>query len=252
MSPKINVVPESRSDWNSTDISLHSFAYNSIVHFLYFPLMRLDRLIQVLLPHDEKFYSFFEESAQNLVDAGKLLPELFAAKDLDRELVLNKIHDLEHHGDTVTHKIYAEMNATFVTPFDREDIHLLASALDDIMDYIDGSASRFVLYKIRKSPSELQKLVEILQKQVWELQQGVKMLRDFRNAGPLQKVLEKVNEYENEADTVFEHGVANLFEHEKEAIQIIKLKEILVGLETATDKCEDVANVLESLLIKHG
>src|SRR5882672_9726472 len=98
--------------------------------------MRLDRLIQVLLPHDEKFYTFVEESAQNLVNAAKLLPDLFRSKGLDRELVLNKIHDFEHLGDNVTHMIYAELNSTFVTPFDREDIHMLASALDDVMDFI--------------------------------------------------------------------------------------------------------------------
>lgn len=214
--------------------------------------MRLDHLIQILLPHDEKFYGFFEESAQNLVNAATILPDLLRAKDIDRDLVLNKIHDLEHGGDSVTHKIYGELNSTFVTPFDREDIHLLASALDDIMDYIDGCASRFVLYKIREAPPTMLKLLEVLQKQVLELRSGVSMLRDFRDAAPLQKVLEKVNEYENDADTVFEHAIAELFEREKDAIQIIKLKEIYVMLETATDKCEDAANVMESLLIKHG
>jgi len=214
--------------------------------------MRLDHLIQILLPHDEKFYTFFEESAQNLVNAATILPDLLRAKDIDRDLVLNKIHDLEHGGDSVTHKIYGELNSTFVTPFDREDIHLLASALDDIMDYIDGCASRFVLYKIREGPPTMLKLVEIMQKQVLELRRGVSMLRDFRDAAPLQKVLETVNEYENDADTVFEHAIAELFEREKDAIQIMKLKEIYVMLETATDKCEDAANVMESLLIKHG
>ena len=214
--------------------------------------MRLDRLIQVLLPHDEKFYTFFEESAKNLVDAAHILPELFRAQGLDRELVMNKIHDLEHHGDTVTHQIYAELNSTFVTPFDREDIHLLASALDDVMDLIDGSSSRFVLYKVRECPPDMMRMIETLQRQVAELQRGVFLLRDFRQTEALQRILEKVNEYENEADAIFEHAIANLFELEKDPIQIIKLKEIYVGLETATDMCEDAANVLESLLIKHG
>ena len=214
--------------------------------------MRLDRLIQILLPHDEKFYTFFEESAQNLVNAAKVMQELGSCKDEDYEKIVNQIHAFEHQGDIVAHKIFAELNATFVTPFDREDIHTLASALDDVMDYIDGSVSRFVLYKLKNCPKDMLTLMEILSKSVVELHKGVSLLRDFRKADQLQKVLEKVNEYENQADTVFENAIANLFEYEKDAIQIIKIKEIYVVLETATDACEDAANVMESLLIKHG
>ncbi len=214
--------------------------------------MKLDHLIQILLPHDEKFYAYFEESAQNLVDASKILYELRSGSAQDHEETVRQIHELEHKGDNVTHKIFAELNATFVTPFDREDIHILASALDDVMDYIDGSAQRFVLYKLKNCPPEMAQLIEILQRSVNELQKGVSLLRDFRKSAELQKVLERVNEYENEADTVFQGAIADLFEHEKDAVQIIKLKEIYVGLETATDKCEDAANVMESLLIKHA
>ena len=214
--------------------------------------MKLDHLIQILLPHDEKFYAFFEESAQNLVDAARILTELRTGSAAEHEETVRQIHELEHKGDNVTHKIFAELNATFVTPFDREDIHVLASALDDVMDYIDGTASRFVLYKLKNCPEDMVRLIEILQNSVSELQKGVSLLRDFRRSDELQKVLEKVNEYENEADSVFERAIAYLFEHEKDAVQIIKLKEIYVALETATDKCEDAANVMESLLIKHA
>ena len=214
--------------------------------------MKLDHLIQILLPHDEKFYAYFEESAQNLVDASKVLLELRSGSGLEHAETVRRIHDLEHKGDNVTHKIFAELNATFVTPFDREDIHILASALDDVLDYIDGSAQRFVLYKLKNCPPEMARLIEILQGSVNELQKGVSLLRDFRRSAELQKVLERVNEYENEADGVFQGAIAELFENEKDAVQIIKLKEIYVGLETATDKCEDAANVMESLLIKHA
>ena len=215
-------------------------------------VMRLDRLIQVLLPHDEKFYAFFEESAKNLVDAAELLPALSRGSGADHEKIVNRIHDFEHQGDMITHKIFAELNATFVTPFDREDIHTLASALDDVMDYIDGSSARFVLYKIDSCPERMVQLMEILKKSVAEIYRGVGLLRDFRQAATLQKVLERINEYENEADAVFEGAIAELFENERDAIRIIKLKEIYVGLETATDKCEDAANVMETLLIKHA
>jgi len=214
--------------------------------------MRLDRLIQILLPHDEKFYSFFEESAQNLVDGSKKLQELQTCFDADHVRIMDEIHDFEHRGDAVTHKIYAELNATFVTPFDREDIHLLASALDDVMDHIDGTASRFVLYKVSECTAAMKDLMEILYNSILELQKGISLLRDFRKADELQRVLRKVNEYENQADRVFDQAIADLFENEKDPIQIIKLKEIYVALETATDACEDAANVMEGLLIKHG
>ncbi len=214
--------------------------------------MRLDRLIQVLIPHDEKFYAFFEESAENLVSAASALSDLGKGTREDQEQFVDRIHRFEHQGDTVTHNIFAELNATFVTPFDREDIHLLASALDDIMDNIDGSASRFVLYKVNSCPEDMVTLIGILQKSVSVLRGGVSLLRDFRKSDRLIEALQKINEYENEADAVFERAIAGLFDREKDPIQIIKLKEIYVGLETATDKCEDAANVMEALLIKHG
>jgi predicted phosphate transport protein (TIGR00153 family) len=214
--------------------------------------MKLDRFIQILLPHDEKFYTFFEESAQNLVNAGQLLVEFSRSEPSAREAIVERMHELEHEGDSVTHKIFAELNSTFVTPFDREDIHTLASALDDVMDYMDGTASRFVLYKVEQFPAAMVTLIDILLSSVVELKRGVSLLRDFRKSDELQKVLELVNKSENEADAIFEQAVAALFEEEKNPVQIIKLKEIYVALETATDKCEDAANVLETLLIKHA
>ncbi len=214
--------------------------------------MRFDRFIQMLLPHDEKFYSFFEESTRNLVKAAELLKKLAIVPASGRKAIVKQVKDLEHEGDSITHRIFAEMNATFVTPIDREDIHVLAAALDDIMDYMDGSASRFVLYKVRSCPKDMVKLIGILHNSIEELHRGVTLLRNLRRPGELHKVLEKVNEYENDADSVFEHAIAGLFEREKNPIQIIKLKEIYVGLETATDKCEDAANVLEAILIKHA
>jgi hypothetical protein len=215
--------------------------------------MKFDRIIQKLIPHDEKFYSYFEESCQNLVDAASLLKQLSAAKtDSERETLVTQIKELEHHGDNVTHKIFSELNSTFVTPFDREDIHQLASALDDIMDQIDGTAGRVTLYKLKRFPDTHVRLIDILQLSIVELQRGVSLLRNLNRADELQRVLQKVNEYENQADTVFDHGVAALFERERDAIQLIKLKEALVGLETATDKCEDAANVLEGIYIKHA
>jgi hypothetical protein len=214
--------------------------------------VKIDRLIQILLPHDEKFYKLFEESTRLLLKASITLRKISDADAATTHSIVKEIEDLEHQADEVTHKIYGELNATFVTPFDREDIHELASSLDDIMDFMNGTASRLTLYNVRVDSQYMRKLMEIIQKQVEVIGKGIPYLRDFKDSNSLQEVLQKVNEYENEADSVFELAVADLFENEKDVIELIKKKEILVGLETATDKCEDVANVLESILIKHA
>ncbi|MFH0991742.1 MAG: DUF47 family protein [bacterium] len=215
--------------------------------------MRLDHFIQKLLPHDEMFYTYFEQATQNLVRAADLLKQLILETDpaIQKSLV-DRIKDVEHDGDDVAHKIFSELNATFVTPFDREDIHHLTSSLDDILDQMNGCAGRITLYKINEIPESMHRLIDILRYSIKELDRGVTLLRKLHESDELQQVFKKVNEYENDADDVFEVAIADLFEKEKDPIRIIKLKEVFVGLETATDKCEDAANVLEGIYIKHA
>ena len=165
---------------------------------------------------------------------------------------MTKIQELENKADSITHVIYTELNKTFVTPFDREDVHLLASTLDDVVDYIDGTAKRFHMYKIKKNSADIQRLTEIIYQSALEIQRGVILIADMRRADELHSILQKINQYENDADSIFDHAIAELFEHETDAIELIKIKEVLVNLETTTDKCEDVANVLETLFIKNA
>ena len=215
--------------------------------------MKIDRILKLLLPHDENFYNLLEESAQNLIKAGvelKMLP--LCKTQADREAAAKKIKDIEHDGDSITHRIFSELNSTFVTPIDREDIHELASALDDILDHIDGCANRFALYKITRVPKTVNQLIEVLILSIAELKNGVHLLRNLNDLEDFKASFTKVNEYENQADDIFDKAVADLFDKEKDPVQIIKLKEVFVGLETATDKCEDAANVLEGILIKHN
>ena len=215
--------------------------------------MKLDQFIKKFLPHDDNFYILLEESAQNLVKAGVELKKLpFCKKQSQREETARRIKDIEHEGDLITHNIFSELNSTFVTPLDREDIHELASALDDVLDHIDGCAHRFAMYKITRVPKAFSQLIDVLLLSIDELKNGVHLLRNLNKTDLLQDSFKMVNEYENQADEIFDQAVADLFAKEKNAIQIIKLKEILVGLETATDKCEDAANVLEGILIKHN
>jgi len=215
--------------------------------------MKLKELIQRLLPRDEKFFTMLEESTSNLLVASELLKKLAALKNTAQQIKLvEEIKEVEHRGDTITHRIFSQLNATFVTPLDREDIHLLASALDDILDHIDGSAQRLVLYSIKKFPPAMVRLCDVLHLSIGELHRGIGLMRNLDDTDRLQEVFQRVNQYENDADTIFDQAVADLFKKEKKPIQIIKLKEVYVGLETATDKCEDVANVLEGIVIKYA
>ncbi len=214
--------------------------------------MRLDRILQALLPKDEKFYGMFEESTKNIVLAASAMMNLPVAEPDERPQIVDEIKEYEHEGDLITHRIFSELSATFVTPFDPEDIHVLASALDDILDNIDGSAGRFMLYKIKETPPDMLRLIRSLHGSVLELQKGVQMLRRLHRSEELRRVIERINEYENEADDIFEGAIAGLFDSHTDPIEIIKLKEIYVALETATDNCEDAANVLETILIKHA
>lgn len=215
--------------------------------------MRLDRILQLFLPKDEHFYGLFEEAARNIVEASETLIKLPVAKTVEeRTRIVDEIGFLEHRGDDVTHRIFSHLSGTFVTPFDPEDIHLLASELDDIVDNIDGTARRFLMYKIEESPPDIICLVESLHGSVCELERGVKMLRKLERAAEIRKIIDRVNLYEDEADVIFARGVASLFDTLKDPIQIIKLKEIYVAIETATDKCEDAVDVIETILIKHA
>jgi predicted phosphate transport protein (TIGR00153 family) len=215
--------------------------------------MKIDNILRKLLPHDENFYNLLEESAQNMIKAGVVLRTLPLCKtQSQREDAAKQIKDIEHDGDSITHRIFSELNSTFVTPIDREDIHELASALDDILDHIDGCANRFALYKITRVPKTVTQLIDVLVLSMDELKHGVHLLRNLNDVEEFKASFTKVNEYENQADDIFDKAVADLFDKEKDPVQIIKLKEVFVGLETATDKCEDAANVLEGILIKHN
>jgi hypothetical protein len=214
--------------------------------------MRLDRIIQSLVPHDEKFYVLFDNLARTMVDAADILRTLPSTAKSERQSIVDSINDLEHKADSITHEIFTELNKTFVTPFDREDIYTLASRLDDIIDYIDGSANRFYLYKIKKNSADIQRLTEIIYQSAIEIQRGIGLMRDHRHFEDLKRILQKINQYENDADDIFNQSIAELFDSEENAIELIKNKEVLVSLETATDKCEDVANVLEGIMIKNA
>lgn len=215
--------------------------------------MNLNAFIRKLLPREDKFFRMLEESASNLTEAGALMTQVARSqKRAERDHLVQRMQDHEHRGDTITHRIFSELNSTFVTPLDREEIHALASSLDDIMDHMHGSAARLSIYDLTRLPEPVAQLTRVLVLSMEEILRGVQLLRDLHHPEPLKVVLQKVNEYENEADTIFEEALKTLFRKEKNPIELIKIKEVYVALELATDKCEDAANVMESILIKHA
>jgi predicted phosphate transport protein (TIGR00153 family) len=203
------------------------------------------------VPKDRKFFPLFDKAAENLESAGKLLFELInSTSSEERNRLINEIEKLEHVGDELTHDIFQELGKNFITPFDREDIHRLASALDDVLDYIHGSSKRIQLYKITTFSQDVIKLASLIQVQTEEVRRCVHELKNMINMRDITNSLVRINSVENHADDIFEHAVAKLFEEETNAIELIKIKEFLSMMETATDKCEDVANVIESIVIK--
>jgi predicted phosphate transport protein (TIGR00153 family) len=200
-----------------------------------------------LVPRETKFYDMFAEVSANLTQGARLVVEmLHDFKDIPARV--QKLKDIEHRGDDMTHAIITKLNQTFITPFDREDIHKLASSLDDVLDYLNSAGDRLVLYKIEGAPPEAEKLAELVVKQCEELHNAVKNLEKHDHV-VLQHCVE-VNRLENEADTVSRRAIGRLFDQERDPIALIKLKELYEVLETATDKAEDAANVLESVVLK--
>ena len=186
-----------------------------------------------------------------MVAVSKVLIELMLAPTVEkRKVLVRQIEKLEHVGDEITHEIFQEVSTTFITPFDREDIQRMASALDDVIDYIHGSAKRVELYTVDPIHPSMIKLSELILECAIEIDQAIGSLRNMKNMVKIRESLVRVNSLENHADDIFDNAVARLFEDEKDAIQIIKIKEVLSALETATDKREDVANVIESIMVK--
>ena len=201
-----------------------------------------------LIPKDNSFFDMFAAMSNNLIDAARALVDLFA----DYQNVEKKIEDIrriEHVGDEMTHSVMRKLNQTFITPFDREDIHTLASSLDDVVDFINAACARIIMYRITDPPAEAGALARLILAQCVELEKAVSHLQ--KNGDVLKHCVE-INRLENEADQVCRVAIARLFDHETNPITLIKIKELLEFLETATDKAEDVADVLETVVLKNA
>jgi len=213
--------------------------------------MNLDKIFGFLVPKDRKFFPLFNEAADNLVVASELLIKLMGENDLvQREVYIKLIKEAEHKGDDITHKLLIELNGTFITPFDREDIHQLISTMDDVVDYIHTASTRVHFYKLPTFPHEFVKIADYIHAANKEIQM---VLRSVKSASDFLKFTEsctKISTYESEVDYLYQEYLSNLFELETNAINLIKKRDILASLEKAIDKCDDVANVFSSIIVK--
>ena len=204
-----------------------------------------------LIPRNYRFYDLFEESASKLVAASECLADLLEHFE-NVEMKTARMKELEHEADNITHELYRQVNLTFVTPLDREDIAALAERMDDVMDFMEGAATAIRIYGIQQPTPAARALADLIRLQCLQVQRAVGTLRHPRRLKNILEQLREINRLENEADSLFLNASADLFQSEMKTVDIIKWRDIYDQLERATDSAEHVAFVLEAIVLKHG
>jgi hypothetical protein len=214
--------------------------------------MNIDKFLKFFVPKDHSFFPLFESDAQNLVKAAELLRELLASTDVaEHERLYKEIRDVEHIGDDITNKTYEQLNKSFITPFDREDIHELTANIDDVVDSINGIARRICLYKPKKMMPIYKELAELVYEGAKEVEAAIHCLKDpVANKEKISRACSIVTVIEHKADEIYFTGVSELFEKEEDPKELIKNNKILEMLERCVDEEEDVTDTLKSILIK--
>ncbi|MDO4224484.1 MAG: DUF47 family protein [Bergeyella zoohelcum] len=212
--------------------------------------MGVGNLFKAFQPKDKVFFVLFEQATENLVQMSKEFHDGLLAFNQNDSSLLDKMADYEHKMDDLTHEVFVQLGENFITPFDREDISFLTAGLDDIADYIYASAKYIYLYKTPEV-KEFSEFSLLIYKSCIEIQKAIKSLKDFKNPAEVKEACVKINSYENIADDVLSQALVKLFET-NDPINIIKVKDVLNYLEVVTDKAEDVANVIDNILIKYA
>ncbi|HET6421941.1 MAG TPA: DUF47 domain-containing protein [Geobacteraceae bacterium] len=202
-----------------------------------------------LIPKNENFFVLFRNISANIIEGAKLFKEMLDDFS-DPVASQKKIKEIEHKGDSMTHELVRKLNKSFITPLDREDIYALSSGLDDILDLIDACAQRFVMYNVEQPTAASKELAFLILKGCQTLQGAVSLLGG--NLEDINRFCVEVNSLENEADRVCREAISQLFDEETDPIRLIKWKEIYETMERASDKCEDAANILESVVLKNA
>jgi predicted phosphate transport protein (TIGR00153 family) len=214
--------------------------------------MSINSIFQFLVPKDKKFFPLFEEASTNLTQLASILHEAVNLPLKERNVLFQKIDELEQKGEDITRKTSLELSRNFITPFDREDIYSLITSIDNVADNLHGASSRMKLYQVDKITKSIRKLTEINLEACQNIEIAVKELKSFKKIKIITDACSRINKLESKSDNVYNKAVADIFENETDAKNIIKYKEVLSSLETATDKCKSVASVLESISVKHS
>ena len=201
-----------------------------------------------LLPREDEYFAFFSQMTDKIQQASDVLVEMMHGDRNSFEKYTRQVKDLEHECDELTHKITVKLNKSFITPFDREDIFALTVALDDVCDYIDAGARAILMYDIKEIGEHVKHFAKVIQSLAMEINSAVSMLS--KPDGLNQHIVE-IHRLENEADDVYFRAIGELFQNETDPMTVIKLKELYEILENATDRCESVANIVESIILKH-
>jgi uncharacterized protein len=214
--------------------------------------MNIDKVLKFFVPKDHSFFPLFESDAQNLVKATELLKELLASADIgEHERYYKEIRDVEHIGDEITIKTYEQLNKSFITPFDREDIHELTANIDDVVDSINGIARRICLYRPKKMMPIYKEMAELVYEAAKEVELAIHCLKDpVANKEKISKACRVVTEIEHKADEIYFTGISELFEKEEDTKELLKNNKILEMLERCVDEEEDVTDTLKAILIK--
>jgi len=204
-----------------------------------------------LIPKEEKFWDLFEQQAKSIEEAAHVFLDL-AREWHDKHPGIARLRDLEHECDITTHEIMDKLNRTFVTPIDREDIHQLAKELDDVVDIIQAVSERMLLYNIAKTTDDLIELARTLEEAVVTVSKAVTAIRELNRPRRILDYCIEINRLENRGDRTSERAIGNLFDTNKDPMEVLKWKEIYDSTEGAIDKCEDIANIIEGIVVKHG
>jgi len=214
--------------------------------------MSINSIFQFLVPKDKKFFPLFEEASTNLIQLASILHEAVNLPLKERNALFEKIDELEQKGEDITRQTSLELSRNFITPFDREDIYSLITSIDNVADNLHGASSRMKLYQVDKITKSIRKLTDINLEACQNIDIAVKELKSFKKIKIITDACSKINKLESKSDSVYNKAVADIFENETDVKNIIKYKEVLSSLETATDKCKSVASILESIAVKHS
>ena len=216
--------------------------------------MFIDTFFKLFLPKDKIFYSLFEQVTNNTHFMANHLKDLVYEQNVEkRTTIAHFIEDLEHKNDEVIHTIFIELGKNFITPFDREDIHYLASSLDKIADYIHATSKKIIFYKVNPNDTGILKLTELIVSSTLQIAIAVSELRNMKDLKKITDALIKINALENQSDDIYDLSIEKLFDSASgDFIEVIKKREIYQVLEKVSDKCEDASKIIESILIKYA